>query len=86
MKILTASPLTLQMVLLIGVPLLLLCELNAQTTASGAVAGVVTDQSLAVITEAEVEIRNDAKGTTQSTRTDREGVYRFFFIPPGAYT
>ena len=86
MKILPASPLTLQMVLLIGVPLLLLCELNAQTTASGAVAGVVTDQSLAVITDAEVEIRNDAKGTTQSTRTDREGVYRFFFISPGAYT
>jgi hypothetical protein len=64
---------------------LFLCELNAQTAASGAVAGIVTDQSLAVIAEAEVEIRNDAKGTTQSTRTDREGVYRFFFVPPGAY-
>jgi hypothetical protein len=74
------------MVVLIGVPLILVCELNAQTTASGAVAGVLTDQSLAVITGAEVEIRNDAKGTTQSTRTDREGVYRFFFVPPGAYT
>jgi hypothetical protein len=86
MKILPASPLTLPVVLLIGVSLLFLGELNAQTTASGAVAGVVTDQSLAVITEAEVEIRNDAKGTTQSTRTDREGVYRFFFVPPGAYT
>jgi hypothetical protein len=85
MKILPASPLSLQMVLLIGVPLLLLCELNAQTTASGAVAGVVTDQSLAVITEAEVEIRNDAKGTTQATRTDGEGVYSFFFVSPGAY-
>ena len=70
MKILPETPLTLAVVLLIGVPLLLLCELNAQTTASGAVAGVVTDQSLAVITEAEVEIRNDAKGMTQSTRTD----------------
>ncbi len=85
MKILPASPLTLRLALLIGVSLFFLCELNAQTTASGAVAGVVTDQSLAVITEAEVEIRNDAKGTTQSTRTDREGVYRFFFVPPGAY-
>src|SRR5215472_13631906 len=86
MKISPASSLTLHMVLLIGVSLLFVCELNAQTTASGAVAGVVTDQSLAVITEAEVEIRNDAQGTTQSTRTDREGVYRFFFVPPGAYT
>ena len=85
MKILPASPLTLPLALLIGVSLFFLCELNAQTTASGALAGVVTDQSLAVITEAEVEIRNEAKGTTQSTRTDREGVYRFFFVPPGAY-
>ena len=86
MKILPASPLTLPVVLLIGVSHLFLCELNAQTTTSGAVAGVVTDQSLAVITEAKVEIRNDAKGTTQSTRTDREGVYRYFFVSPGAYT
>src|SRR5205814_3339170 len=85
MKILLASPLTLPLALLIGVSLFFLCELNAQTTASGAVAGVVTDQSLAVITDAEVEIRNDAKGTTQSTRTDKEGVYRFFFVPPGTY-
>src|SRR5207249_10865035 len=85
MKILPASPLTLPLALLIGVSLFFLCELNAQTTASGAVAGVVTDQSLGVITEAEVAIRNDTKGTSQSTRTDRDGVCRFFFVPPGAY-
>ena len=35
---------------------------------------------------ADVQIRNDAKGTTQSTRTDEEGVYHFFFVAPGAYT
>ena len=86
MKILPAGPLILPVVLLIGVSLLFLCELDAQTTASGAVAGVVTDHSSAVITEAEVQIRNGAKGTTQSTRTDREGVYHFFFVAPGAYT
>jgi len=61
-------------------------ELIAQTTTSGALAGVVTDQSNAVIAGADVEIRDNAKGTTQSTRTDREGVYRFFFLPPGTYT
>ena len=65
MKILPASPLTLPVVLLVGVSFLFLSELNAQTTASGAVAGVVTDQSLAVIIEADVEIRNDGKCTTQ---------------------
>jgi hypothetical protein len=85
MKVLPASPLMLPLVLLVGVSISLHSELNAQTTASGAVAGVVTDQSLAVVAEAEVEIRNDENGTTQSTRTDRQGVYRFFFVPPDAY-
>lgn len=61
-------------------------DLTAQTTTSGALAGVVTDQSNAVIPDADVEIRDNSKGTTQSTKTDREGVYRFFFLLPGAYT
>jgi hypothetical protein len=61
-------------------------KLNAQTTSSGALAGVVTDQTGAVIVEAEVEIRDNSKGTTQSTRTDREGAYQFFFVAPGRYT
>ena len=78
-------PLRLVLVLLI----LVMCrsqKLNAQTTTSGALAGVVTDQSNAVITDADVAIRDNAKGTTQSTRTDQEGVYRFFFLLPGTYT
>jgi hypothetical protein len=61
-------------------------ELTAQTTTSGALAGVVTDQTNAVIAGADVEIRDSDKGTTQSTRTDREGVYRFFFLLSGTYT
>ena len=60
-------------------------ELTAQTTASGALAGVVTDRSGAVVTGADVAIEDQARGTTQSTRTDREGVYRFFFLTPGKY-
>ena len=77
-------PLRLELVLLI----LVMCgcqKLKAQTTTSGALAGVVTDQSNAVIASADVEIRDLAKGTTQSTRTDREEVYRFFFLMPGNY-
>jgi len=61
-------------------------ELNAQTTTSGGLTGVVTDPSNAVVPSAEVEIKDNAKGTTQSTKTDREGVYRFFFLAPGRYT
>jgi len=61
-------------------------KLNAQTTTSGGLTGVVTDQSSAVIPNADVEIKDNAKGTTQSTKTDREGVYRFFFLAPERYT
>jgi len=73
-------------VLLISVPLAFSHELNAQTTTSGALAGVVTDQSGAVVPDADVEIKDNAKGTTQSSKTDREGVHQFFFLPPARYT
>ena len=60
--------------------------LTAQTNASGGLTGVVTDQSGAVLPNAQVQIKNNSKGTTQGTKTDREGVYRFFFLAPGRYT
>jgi hypothetical protein len=60
--------------------------LDAQTTTSGALAGVVVDQSSAVIRDANVEIRDNAKGTTRSTKTDREGAYQFSFLAPAKYT
>ncbi len=64
----------------------LACEVQSQTTTSGALAGVVVDQSNAVISNADVTLRDNAKGTVQSTRTDDEGVYRFLFLAPGSYT
>src|SRR5438132_8383877 len=60
--------------------------LNAQTTTSGSLAGVVTDLTNAVLPDADVVILDNAKGTSQYTKTDREGVYRFFFLAPGRYT
>src|SRR6185437_13317771 len=74
---------------LLTVFFLLLClssSLKAQTTTSGGLTGVVTDPSGAVVPSADVAIKDDDKGTTQSTRTDREGVYRFFFLAPSSYT
>jgi len=61
-------------------------EVTAQTTTSGSLAGVVTDPTSAVLPDADIVILDNAKGTTQSTKTDREGVYRFFFLAPGRYT
>jgi protocatechuate 3,4-dioxygenase beta subunit len=59
--------------------------MNAQTTTSGALSGVVVDQTNAVVPDATVEISNTSKGTIQSTKTDAEGVYQFFFLAPGGY-
>ena len=61
-------------------------KLNAQTTTSGGLTDVVTDPSHAIVPDAGVEIKDNAKGTVQSTKTDREGVYGFFFLAPGRYT
>ena len=61
-------------------------EMWSQTTTSGGLTGVVTDQTNAVVPNADVEIKDEAKGTSQTTKTDREGVYRFFFLAPSFYT
>jgi len=64
-----------RVILLFPILLLAPClsnKLNAQTTASGGLMGVVTDPSSAVVPDASVEIRNNAKGAIQATKTDRE--------------
>jgi len=61
-------------------------EVNAQTTTSGGLTGVVTDPSNAVVPGASVAITDGTKGTVQTTRTGRDGTYRFFFLAPGKYT
>jgi hypothetical protein len=76
-------------ILLFPILLLVLCpsnKLSAQTTTSGGLTGVVTDPSSAVVPDGTVEIKDIAKGATQATRTDQEGVYQFFFLAPGKYT
>jgi hypothetical protein len=60
-------------------------DLHGQTTTSGGLTGVVTDASHAVVPDATVEIKDNTKGTNQSAKTDREGVYRFSFLAPGSY-
>jgi hypothetical protein len=61
-------------------------DLQAQTTNSGELTGVVSDPSDAVVPAAVVELRSNTKGTLQTAKTDDEGVYRFFFLAPGRYT
>ena len=73
-------------VLILSLTVVPASNLQAQTTSSGGLSGVVVDSSHAVVPDADVEIADTAKGTTQSTKTDHEGVYRFFFLAPGKYT
>jgi hypothetical protein len=76
-------------IFVLAISLLVLCSphgLNAQTTTSGGLTGVVSDPSEAVVPDALVEIRDSAKGTVQSAKTDRDGVYRFYFLTPSRYT
>src|SRR5437899_1460749 len=58
---------------------------NAQTT-SGSIAGGVADQQAAAVPGATVRIKDEAKGVTQSTVTDREGRFVFPQLSPGNYT
>jgi len=62
----------------------------AQTQTTGAITGVVTDPSGAVVPGAQVVLKDSGKGATQVTRTETRtsatGVYRFFLLMPGNYT
>jgi hypothetical protein len=57
-------------------------RLTAQTTTSGGLTGVVTDPGNVVVPSADVEGKDSSKETIQATKTDRAGVYRFFFSLP----
>jgi hypothetical protein len=78
-------PVILPIAILMVVPCLS-NNLNAQTTTSGGLSGVVSDPSRAVVPDAVVEIWDSTKGKSQATKTDSYGVFRFFFVAPGNYT
>jgi Carboxypeptidase regulatory-like domain len=68
---------------------LILCaanKFNSQTTTTGGLTGLVTDPSLAVVPGATIEIRNNAKGISQTKTTNSDGAYIFTFVVPGNYT
>src|SRR5258708_14452127 len=59
---------------------------GGQTTSSGALSGVVIDKTTAVVPGAAVKSTDVARGTTDTTKTNGEGVYQFSFLRPGRYT
>jgi hypothetical protein len=78
--------LALKLLVFLSLVFLTILSLRAQTTTSGGLTGVVSDPSRAAVPNATVTIRENSKGTTQATKTDGDGAYRFFFVAPGSYT
>jgi outer membrane receptor protein involved in Fe transport len=78
----------LMYLLLVGVVLLSLGSNNAfgQATASATIQGTVTDKSGAVVSGAEVVVKNKGNDVTRTATTSDTGYYRFELLPAGNYT
>lgn len=64
----------------------LLCgRASAQATASASLEGTVTDQSHAVIVNAQVTLTNTDTGAVRTTQSSGAGLYRFDLLPAGKY-
>jgi carboxypeptidase family protein len=82
----TRWKLAIQLLIIYCLSLSSIQDSHAQTTTSGALTGVVNDPSHAVVPNTVVDLKDSSKGTMQTTRTDGDGVYRFYFLAPGRYT
>jgi hypothetical protein len=60
-------------------------RVSAQTTTTGEILGTVTDPSGAVIPEAKITLTDLAKGTRESAKSNKDGVYHFPLLSPGPY-
>ena len=57
----------------------------AQTAATGAIRGIVTDPTGAVIPGADVKAVNESTGAEQLVKTQSDGAYVIPLLPPGRY-
>jgi hypothetical protein len=58
----------------------------AQTGATGAIAGIVRDQTGALVPSAQVTVRNQATNETRQTVTQTNGSFAVPLLPPGGFT
>jgi hypothetical protein len=66
--------------------LLFFCLVSmAQTTTTGALGGVITDPSGALVSGATITLTNASTGAVQTSRSGNSGAYRFDLLPPGDY-
>jgi hypothetical protein len=78
--------LCLKLVLAGAIPLLLgPARARAQEGRTAAVSGVVRDSAAVPLDQVRVVLRDAATGTTRVVETNRTGIFRFPFLPPGRY-
>src|SRR5579863_3100632 len=58
----------------------------AQNIVTGGISGTVTDPSGAVVPNANVNLKSNGTGETQTTITGGTGLYNFPLLKPGSYT
>src|SRR6202167_963916 len=61
-------------------------QVPAQTQTTGEITGVVTDPSGAVVAAAKVTLTDNAKGTTLTAVTNKDGIYHFQLLNPSNYS
>jgi Carboxypeptidase regulatory-like domain/TonB-dependent Receptor Plug Domain len=65
---------------------LLLPNAGAQSIVTGAVGGIVTDASGAVVAGASVSLKNNSTGGVLTAAANASGAYNFTLLNPGSYT
>src|SRR5437879_816856 len=66
--------------------LMLVVSAAAQNVSTADLRGTVKDPNGAVVTNATVTMRDDAKNISRTAKTDASGDYLFSQLPPGNYT
>jgi len=59
--------------------------LSAQTTATGAISGAITDPTAALVGGAQVKVTDVATGSTRTSLSNDRGLYVVSLLPPGQY-
>lgn len=61
-------------------------QMWAQTATTGDISGVISDPTGAVVSNANVTLRNLDTGGSQLATSNAQGAYRFALLPPGNYS
>jgi hypothetical protein len=71
---------------LLVVALVLASVSIAQNIVTGGITGTVTDPSGAMVSNAQINLKSNSTGETQTTKTGATGLYNFPLLKPGSYT